>query len=294
MGERSERGFGPCTEMTLTVEPSNPGARYVEYTLRDEGGFYRAPQASHSIERDWVAFEDYAVPDPCTCPPRGAYCRCINDFVMYKNMPRRIKDTSKIDVPDPKELVDEALPRMDELAQLLAWTISLLRMGSLDVSYEDPAVAFSMPVFMLEDAVESIKKVKEIGEKEKKAKKREAVLQILEIVFTVLPFVAEAAAVAFGAASFIARGLLIIAELGNGALTIAEVVQDPLSAPFAILGLLIGPLGVRAKGSRAGFKSAADARRALDEGKLKLFSEAFRRKDTLVHKIMKQGRSCKL
>ncbi|KAL6886435.1 glycoside hydrolase superfamily [Trichoderma longibrachiatum] len=277
-------GSGPCTEMTLTVEPSNPGARYVEYTLRDEEGFYRALQASHN----------YAVPDPCTCPPGGAYCRCINDFVMYKNMPRRIKDTSKIDVPDPKELVDEALPRMDELAQLLAWTIPLLRMGSLDVSYEDPAVAFSMPVFMLEDAVESIKKVKEIGEKEKKAKKREAVLQILEIVFTVLPFVAEAAAVAFGAASFIARGLLIIAELGNGALTIAEVVQDPLSAPFAILGLLIGPLGVRAKGSRAGFKSAADARRALDEGKLKLFSEAFRRKDTLVHKIMKQGRSCKL
>ncbi|KAK1249289.1 hypothetical protein MKX07_002805 [Trichoderma sp. CBMAI-0711] len=289
-------GSGPCTEMKLRVDPSNPGARYIEYTLRDEDGFYKALQASHNIERDWVTFEDYAVRDPCTCPPGGGgtFCRCMNYFVMYKNFPRRIKDASKIDVPNPKELVDEALPKMDELAQLLAWTIPLVRMGSLDVSYEDPAVAFSMPVFMLEDAIESIKKIKEIGEKEKEEKKHERVLQILEIVFAILPFVAEGAAAAFGAASLIARGLALAAELGNGALTVVEIVDDPLSAPFAILGLLIGPLGVRAKGSRSGFKSAADARRALDEGKLKLFSEAFRRKDSLVHMIMKQSKSCKL
>ncbi|KAL7819905.1 glycoside hydrolase family 18 protein [Trichoderma gracile] len=290
------KGSGPCTEMKLRVEPSNPGARYIEYTLRDEDGFYKALQASHNIERDWVTFENYAVHDPCTCPPGGGgtYCRCMNEYVMYKNFPRRIKEASKIDVPNPKELVDEALPKMDELAQLLAWTIPLVRMGSLDVSYEDPAVAFSMPVFMLEDAIESIKKIKEIGVKEKEEKKHEHVLQILEIVFAILPFVAEGAAAAFGAASLIARGLAIVAELGNGALTIVEIVDDPLSAPFAILGLLIGPLGVRAKGSRSGFKSAADARRALDEGKLKLFSEAFRRKDSLVHMIMKQSKSCKL
>ncbi|KAL6873022.1 glycoside hydrolase family 18 protein [Trichoderma novae-zelandiae] len=287
-------GSGPCTEMTLRVQPSNPGARYVEYTLRDEDGFYKALLASHNIERDWVSFGEYAVLDPCSCLPVGSNCGCTSNFVMYKNFPRRIKDASKIDVPNPKELVDEAVPKMDELAQLLAWTIPLLRMGSLDVSYEDPAVAFSMPVFMLEDAVESIKKVKEIGEKERQAKTRELVLQILEIVFTILPFVGEAAAAAFGAANFIARSLIAIAKIGEGALTIVEIVEDPLSAPFAILGMLIGPLGVRAKGSRSGFKSAGDARRALDEDKLKLFSEAFRRKDGLVHKILNQGQTCKL
>lgn len=116
---------------------------------------------------------------------------------MYKNFPRRFKDTSKVVVPNPKKLVDEAMPKLDELSKLMAWTMPLLRMSGL----------------------------------------------------------------------FFACAATIIAEIGNGAITIADIVDDPLSAPFAILGLLIGPLGIRANGPRKGFKSAADARCALDEGK---------------------------
>ncbi|KAL6694812.1 hypothetical protein J3F84DRAFT_395201 [Trichoderma pleuroticola] len=261
-------GAGPCTELSHLPLAPNTGARFIEYSLRDEDGFYKAILDTHNIEKDWVTFETYVVPDPYA---------------------------SKIDVPNPKKLVDEAIPKIEELVDLLAWTIPMLRMGGLDASNEDPALAFSMPVFMLEDAVESIKKIKEIGDKEKESKKRDLILHILTIVFSVLAFVGELAP-ALGAGSFIARALRIIGdigEVGEGALSIVDIIDDPLSASFVILEMLLGPMGVKRKGARSGFKSAGDARRALDESKLKLFSKEFQRKDELVHQIMKQSKACK-
>ncbi|KAL7946058.1 glycoside hydrolase family 18 protein [Trichoderma barbatum] len=296
MINNNHKGSGPCTELSHELSGPHTGAHFIEHTLRDEDGFYKALLDKHNIGRDWITFKDFAVNEPCPCEPSSKWLRffhCSEDYTMYKSFPRRIKDTSKINVPNPKKVVDEAIPNVDELVDLLAWTISKLRMGSLDASYEDPVIAFSMPVFMLEDAIESIKEVKEIGEKEQEAKKKELILKILNIVFSVIPFVGELAA-GLGAASFVTRALAIIAEVGEGALSIVDIIDDPLSAPFAILGLLIGPLGVKAKGSRSGFKSAGDVRRALDEGKLKLFSNEFRRKDELVRKIMKKSKSCKL
>ncbi|PNP52630.1 hypothetical protein THARTR1_06795 [Trichoderma harzianum] len=292
-------GAGPCTELSHLPLAPNTGARFIEYSLRDEDGFYKAILDTHNIEKDWVTFETYVVPDPCACqapPPICPSTHCADHYTVYKNFPRRIKDASKIDVPNPKKLVDEAIPKIEELVDLLAWTIPMLRMGGLDASNEDPTLAFSMPVFMLEDAVESIKKIKEIGEKEKESKKRDLILHILTIVFSVLAFVGELAP-ALGAGSFIARALRIIGdigEVGEGALSIVDIIDDPLSAPFVILEMLLGPMGVKRKGARSGFKSAGDARRALDESKLKLFSKEFQRKDELIHQIMKQSKACKL
>ncbi|KAL7960290.1 hypothetical protein V8C34DRAFT_321503 [Trichoderma compactum] len=257
-------GAGPCTELSHLPLSPNTGARFIEYSLRDEDGFYKAILDTHNIEKDWITFETYAVPDPYA---------------------------SKIDVPNPKKLVDEAVPKIKELVDLLAWTIPMLRMGGLDANNEDPAIAFSMP----EDAVESIKKIKEIGEKEEESKKRDLILDILNFVFSVLGFVGDLAP-ALGAASFIARGLKIvgeIGEIGENALSIVDIIDDPLSAPFVILEILLGSPGVKRKGARSGLESAGDARRTLDESKLKLFSKEFQRKDELVHQIMKQSKACK-
>ncbi|KAH6608594.1 hypothetical protein Trco_001940 [Trichoderma cornu-damae] len=290
----NNQGSGPCTEMRLDVAGPHMGPRIIEYRLRDEEGFYEALLRQHSIEKEWVTWGDYARNDPCLpCfPPSLSGCPlCLNDYAMYKNFPRRISDTSKIEVPNPKKLVDASILKMNELAELMASTIPLLRMGNLDADDDDPALAFSMPIFMLADSIESIKTVKEIGEEQKKAKTRELVLGIFEIVFSIIPFLGEAGT-ALGGAAFLARAAGFIAKIGSGALTIVEIVNDPLSAPFAVLELLMGGLGIKSQGPRKGFRSAADARRALDEDKLKLFSPEFRRKDELVRQILQRSRSC--
>ncbi|SCO80967.1 uncharacterized protein FRV6_05180 [Fusarium oxysporum] len=264
--------------------------------MRDEKGFYEALFANHGVEKSWVEWKDYADHDICICP-NGPHARGVDGkepnrlaagppcpcearagFTMHKNYPRRIQDTSKIDVPNPKSIIDEAIPKTDELAELLSES-------------EDAVTAFSMPVFMLEDAIESIKKVEEIGEKQKKTKTRELILSILSIVFAVIPFAGSAAS-ALGGAAMIARAALIIGEAGSAALSIVDIVEDPASAPFAILGMLIGSKGVKVKGPRKAFKDAADARRALKDNKLEAFSPEFRRKDKIVQSLLKKSNSC--
>jgi hypothetical protein len=107
----------------------------------------------------------------------------------------------------------------------------------------------------------------------------------------VIPF-AGIATSALGGAAMIARTALIIGEVGSAALSIVDIVDDPASAPFAILGILIGSKGVKVKGPRKAFKDAADARRASKSNKLEAFSPEFRRKDELVQSLLKNSGSC--
>lgn len=202
-------------------------------------------------------------------------------------MPRRINDKSKIDVENPKKIINEAIPNMAELSSIALATYYELRMGTMDASDVDIALSLAMPLFMLQDASDSIKEIKDIGEEQKKQKTRDLVLMILSIVFSVIPFGGQALQ-ALGGATKIAQAALIIGEAGNAALTIVEIVKDPTSAPFAILGMLLGAGGIRAKGPKKAFKDAADARRALDKGEgLKMFSDAFKKKDSQVQNIIK-------
>lgn len=288
-------GEGPCIDMELVVDPGpKKGARTVVYTMRDEEGFYKALSEKYGIEREWIEWKaEYSVPDPCTsCPvPVGApgcpVDPCAGNFQMNKNYPRRNSDGSKIDVVNPKKVIDEALPSIDDLATVGWGSYLEMRLGTLDADFGDVALSFAMPIFMLEDARVSIEAIKEIGEEQESTKTRELVLNILSIVFAAIPFAGEAA-VALGGAASIARAAAIIGEAANAAISIVEIVNDPLSAPFAIVGMLIGAAGLRTKGPRAAFKEAADARRALDAAQLGKFSAEFRRKDTLVQNIVKR------
>jgi hypothetical protein len=308
----NSKGSGPCTEVDLRIPVGTPKAanrRFITYKMRDEDGFYEALLANHGIEKSWVEWKDYADHDICICP-NGPHARDVDEkepnrfaagpicpceahagFTMHKNYPRRIRDTAKIDVPNPKAIIEEAIPKTDDLAELLYETYIDSLDDDLDASGADAVTAFSMPVFMLEDAIKSIKSVKEIGEKQKETKTRELVLSILSIVFAVIPFAGTAAS-ALGGAAMIARAALIIGEAGSAALSIVDIVDDPASAPFAILGMLIGSRGVKVKGPRKAFREAADARRALKGDKLEAFSPEFRRKDAIVQDLVKKSKSC--
>lgn len=286
------KGSGPCTQAVLEYDLGpRPGPRVVEFTMRDEEGFYKALAEHTGIERDWITWRDDSQSDTCNlCFPRLScpeeiFCR--ENYYLRKNFPRRINDTKKIKVENPKQIIDEALPEMHALVNLGLDTYLQMRWHLADMDSVDVIESFSMPLFMIQDSFESIKKIKEIGAEQKKTKTRELVVLILTIIFAVIPF-AGPVVTALGGAARIAMTALIVGEIGNAALAIESIVDDPFSAPFAVLGMLVGAGGIRVKGGRAGFRDAADAKRALDSGSLKLFSPEFRHKHEIIQRIAKK------
>lgn len=154
----------------------------------------------------------------------------------------------------------------------------------MNVCESDALEAFSLPVFMLQDAADSIREVK-IGEEHKKQKERELIFMILGIVFTVLPFAGSGVG---GGAARLAGVVALAGEACNLGLAIAESVHDSEFALFHIITALLGAGGVRVKDPRAAFRAAAVARQGLGPEKLKLFSPAFRRKDEIIQKLIKR------
>lgn len=94
---------------------------------------------------------------------------------------------------------------------------------------------------------------------------------ILTFVFMVIPFLDEASVAVFGGVNVISKSAFIIDAAGNAAISSAEIAKDPKSAPFAILGLLVGAGGIVAKGLRKASQEAAEARTALSADNIKLF-----------------------
>ncbi|KAI0538565.1 hypothetical protein GGR58DRAFT_512988 [Xylaria digitata] len=295
---RSNKGEGPCTEASPITSPGpNPGARIVEFTMRDEKGFYDALLQETGVRKEWIKWVDEdAIVDPCPpCPGGPTGCSqqagCGGNYYLRRNFPKRISDKSKIEIDNPKKLVDEAIPSTEDLIAVALGTYTAMYNGFEEADENDIVTAFSLPVFMLQDASENIKAIKKIGEEQKESHTRDLILGILSIVFAIIPFVGEAA-VALGGAARIASVAFIIGEGGNAVLSIVDIVDNPESAPFAILGLLVGAAGLKAgKPPKAVFKNAADARRALDAGALTKFSDEFQRKDRLVQNIVK---TCKV
>ncbi|XWW93847.1 hypothetical protein V2A60_001786 [Cordyceps javanica] len=288
---RRNKGSGPCTEVVLEYDLGiRPGARVVTFTMKDEEGFYAALAESTGIHKDWITWRDDSQSDPCIecgplpfCPGQAF---CADNYYMRRNFPRRIHNKGKINIENPKKIIDEALPKIRELVNIAIDAYMQMRWHFADMDSTDVIESLSMPLFMLQDSFEAIKEIKDIGEKQKDRKTRDLVILILTIVFSVIPF-AGPAATALGGAARIATAALIVGEIGNAALAIESIIDDPYSAPFAVLGLLVGAGGIRVKGPRQGFRDAADAKRAMDPGSLKLFSTEFRRKNEIVGRIVK-------
>lgn len=208
---KGNSGEGPCTEAHLSYPPGpSPGPRTVTFTMRDETGFYDALASKAGIQREWITWRDMdAINDPCVCPPtQPGICPvdCTMNYYMRKNWPKRVSDKDKIEIENPKSIIEEAIPSTDVLVGTIVGTYIEMRMGVLDADEADVLTAFSMPLLMMQDASNSIKEIKEIGKEQKETKTRELVLGILSIVFAVIPFAGQAAS-ALGGAARLATGI---------------------------------------------------------------------------------------
>ncbi|KAK3304981.1 uncharacterized protein B0T15DRAFT_493191 [Chaetomium strumarium] len=127
----------------------------------------------------------------------GGIGMCFNFDKVHWGFPAGKPD---FEVPNPKTVVDKARKNFDTI-----WTYPA-----------DAVEVLAMPVFLLEDAVESIKEVKKIGQDEQRRRTKHLTLKIVEGILFLIPFVGAA-----------------IGNLG----------RNPEIAPVAILAMVLGGLG---------------------------------------------------
>ncbi|KJK65771.1 hypothetical protein P875_00022155 [Aspergillus parasiticus SU-1] len=268
----------------------------IRYDLVDKEGSFDALAAETGIDESWVTFgdetSDYTCADPGDIRPGAGSLPCRKLFRKKLNYPQRDSD-DKVHVGNPKKLIEASMDtvtalRTSLLSSYLSVGLSFYDDGPNDTSATDAVVAYSMPGLQLAEAINSMKDIKDIGEKAKEQAKKDLIFKILTIVFMVIPFVGEALGPLIGSAASVARIALLIGEAGNGALTVAEIIEDPSSAPFAVLGLIAGVGGGSGKLSKAeALAEASKARSLLKGSDLAKFPQRFRDQDTLVQKVVK-------
>lgn len=224
----------------------------ITYTLDDEDGFFNALQSQLGIQKDWVKFDDNYTPSPCFNP--GVPCTAPGiDLVNYPMAAGGIK------VSNPKDTVTAAMANITATQfSMFASEVDLVS-GLWYGSTNHIAQVDSMPVLMLQQALDAMTRAKSLGASQKTQDKKNLILEILSVVFMFIPFLDDIAPEALAAARIGA----LIGDSGSLAVTIQDIVSDPGSAPLAILGVLGGAGATLADVGSMG--RLASARRGIPE-----------------------------
>ncbi|KAJ5211430.1 exo-1-3-beta-D-glucanase [Penicillium cinerascens] len=239
------------------------------YTLKDADGFYSELESTYGIDKTWVKFGDTGGPVHQIGHCRPGECSSGTDY-RYINIPQAVS-SHKIDVSNPKDIITTALPSVRKLKNNIMARSIQLNLGGWNGASQDLLETFSLPVFMLQQAVTSMANVKEIGKKQAKKDKIKLILEILGIAFAFVPFLDD-----ISPELEILDGVFeTVAAAGNVALSIQSIISDPASAPMVLLDLVAGG-GLR---DDENFAKAAAARRALTADDLESIGKDFKAED---------------
>ncbi|KAK1969246.1 hypothetical protein LY78DRAFT_726210 [Colletotrichum sublineola] len=274
----------------LGLNKLQDGSWTIDYILRDSDGFYAAVLDKLGIERDWIAFGSIELPSTCrdagSDRPVGHGVRpCLKLTHKKTNAPMAVSK-DKITVANPKEIIDAAMPNITMLANSLMVAQIDLTLNTNEADSGDIVTAASMPIFMLEQVIRSMNNIKEIGTEIVEENKKNPILEILSIVLIAIPFLGEAGGALFGGVAMISRIAALLDIAGSAGLTAYDIVKDPSSAPFAILGLLVGRFGGGFRSEKEAFGEAAKVRKGLSASDIAKFGEDFVAKDSKVQKIV--------
>ncbi|KAJ4376059.1 hypothetical protein N0V83_001340 [Neocucurbitaria cava] len=249
------------------------GVWTIDMTLRDKDGFYKALADKTGILEDWIKFDKYKEETLCNPEP------CNKLFLEVNGMPF-LKDDYTI--PDPKDIVVNAMGNVGNLDSALTARIFDVGTGQWLGANADVVTALSIPVFMVQNAVEGMESAKELGEEVEKKEAENTLLTVLSLVFFIVPFLGEAVAVAAGMLQ-LGRIIALAGLAANAGLTIKDVIDNPEMAPLAILELLTGG---KLKSPKE-FLSAANFRRAMKGDDIAALGETFVKQDAMIQKIVK-------
>lgn len=210
----------------------------VYWTLRPDRAdqFYADIYATTALTKERIAMQDvYHMGD---CPPTGNCHDNGWDFgIPVAN------GYSKADVANPKDVVVAALANLTSLHVQISGVIDEMRNGTFLGSGADVVDAISVPVLMIESAVDSMETVVDTAEEIDEERTKGIILTFLGALLFFIPVVGEVLGSIAGLAS-LARIIAVLATVGDAAMDIYSIVDDPKNAPLAIFGLVLGPLGL--------------------------------------------------
>lgn len=279
---RINAGPMPCNE--LSRDNIAVGGYFMHMRMTDKEGFLKYI-AEAGIPEDWITFDGTADFGEDCHLPAGPNPQCpttsgTKDYVGYP------KKKSSIEVPNPKDIVTDGIGNVDELRNIIVGRRLEISLGIYQGAPDDVIQVVSVPVFLLEQAIDGMIKAKELGDKQDEMDRdaqKNLILTIVGAVLFIVPFVGVGGAAALGATS-LARVLLVIGEAANIAYTVYTVVDDPDSALMAVMGLLLGAAGMRAPRTPQGFRQMATKRTKLTG--TNSLGEGFKARDDMLQRIV--------
>ncbi|KAK1756786.1 hypothetical protein QBC47DRAFT_443416 [Echria macrotheca] len=233
-----------ATDADCSNLPGKNGDDYTYWFERrdDQKKAWEDSLSAAGFDPDWLDLNsEFETTDGIdNCPITEGTTSCITTNLRYFGFPRR-KDN--VDIPNPKDVVDAARKNLTALEDEYSSMYIDIATDSWDGTLEDAMEILAVPVFMLRDAIQSMKDVKDMAKKINDQNKKDLILKIVEGILFLIPF-AGGAAGAFGrAGAMIGRFMSALDAGGNAALSIYSMIDNPDMAPVAILGMLLGALG---------------------------------------------------
>ncbi|KAI8160931.1 putative glycosyl hydrolase, family 18 [Colletotrichum sp. SAR 10_70] len=201
---------------------------------KDESKLYRFIEEKYHIAREWI---HGSVTQIAPCLPE-------QDCENYGKLIGPPALRPDFQIPNPKDSIQKSLGNLRELSEFVTDAAEDIKIGLfLDMTI-DAVDAASVPVLMIQAAVESMKQIYEIGKDIQQKERENIILMALTAILFIIPGLGQAASAVTGLAVF-ARIAVVVAELGGAALGAYDIAQNPDSAPLGVFGILLGGIALR-------------------------------------------------
>ncbi|KAK3934568.1 glucan 1,3-beta-glucosidase [Diplogelasinospora grovesii] len=155
---------------------------FVYYELNNATGFYDELLSTYGIEESWVTFGEVDTESNCY-----GVDGCLPDLKVQYGFP---KPSDNITVPNPEDVFTQGLAGFQALQTTLASIHTQMVLGWWNGNNAVTEVAV-MPVSMAYAAAQGMEQVVLIGGEVEAAQMKSLILEILGIVFLVIPFIGE-------------------------------------------------------------------------------------------------------
>ncbi|EPS35643.1 hypothetical protein H072_10908 [Dactylellina haptotyla CBS 200.50] len=246
----SERGPGP----------TNPHQQAVWWTLPQDNHdkFFGELYENTGIPQDKISFVRRNRGNSCAPADKGNPNHpCQMDGYDY-NFPQP-HGFGAGDVQNPKKLVQDALTKSSTLGLQLNRALGAVMIKAYNGDVEELIDAVSLPIIVIAAAVDSMQKVEDAGIEIEEQKRKALILAFITAILFFVPIAGELLG-SIAALADIASVITILGALGNVALDIYTVVDDPHNAPLAIFSLVLAPLALT---DLAAISKAATIKRSM-------------------------------
>ena len=247
-----------------SAEPS------ILYTAVDnKTAFFEVIENTYGMQPDWINFDAYTVQQQyCqTVAPvgSGAPIACPEGAAPSWFQPALY---SSLTVDDPANSVSKALENYQGISDWLNAIVREVSVGLYLGSHANVVDAVDTVVYTVDAAVTSMQQVYDIGSKVEEEieeeERKNIILFFITSILLLLPGLGEELDAIIDV-SIYARTATMIGNVGDAALTIYGVYEDPSSAPLAIAGLLLGGVATR---EDSVLSDAAKIRRGMSDEKI--------------------------